>query len=208
MCHKIIGPISCRLLLSWAASAAPRRDDPPPALYCASAVGDKSVYEVTRGPYSWESVSEVTDARHNGAARIVTVRETRDYGASESYRIEVSDKGVYLVGEGDAALESPECYLRLPVTKGDTWETAHRLDGETYATKYTVGEEAEIEVPAGKFRCIRIESEFVFNGVSYTRTRWRAARCGTVKEVVVGQEGGRTVDVRTTVLKSFAPGGK
>src|SRR5438270_479774 len=82
-------------------------------------------------------------------------------------------RGGSLVGEGDAALESPECYLRLPVTKGDTWETAHRLDGETYATKYTVGEEAEIEVPAGKFRCIRIESEFVFNGVSYTRTRWR-----------------------------------
>jgi hypothetical protein len=70
-----------------------------------------------------------------------------------------------------------------------------------------VGEE-ELEVPAGKFRCIRIESEFVFNGASYTRTRWRAPRCGMVKEVVVGKDGERTVYLRTTVLKSFAPGGK
>src|SRR5262245_22100594 len=206
MCRKVIGPTTCCLLLSWGVVAAPRKDEPPPVSYHASIVGDKGVYDLNDGQQSWELVLEVTDARQKGAALLVTVREVEGDRAPESYRYEVSAKGVYLVGEGDAVLESPECFLRIPFTKGETWETAHKLEGETYPTKYTAAGEEEVEVPGGKFRCLRVESEFVFNGVSYTRTRWRAPRCGMVKEVVVGKDGERTVYTRTTVLKSFAPG--
>jgi len=171
-------------------------------------VGDKLVYEQQDGDQSWDYVLEVTDARQKGAALVVTVRGAEGDGTSEPRQYEVSDKAVYRVGEGDAVLESPECYLRLPAKKGETWETAHTHEGEAVTVKYTVGGEEEVEVPAGKFRCIRIESECVFKEVNDKRTLWWAPRCGMVKGVLVGTDKVGTQYACTTVLKSFAPGGK
>jgi hypothetical protein len=208
MFHRIVRPVTCCLLLSWGVLAAPRKDDPPPAHYHPSTVGDKLVFEEKYGDQSRELVFEVTDVRQKGAALIVTFRAAEGDGTSEAWRYEVSDKGVYKVGEGDAVLESPECYLRLPFKKGETWETAHKLEGETYPSKYTAAGEEEVEVPVGEFRCIRIESEFVFKGVTYKRRLWWAHRCGMVKDVLVGTDKVGTEYVRTTVLKSFTPGGK
>ena len=203
MLRKVVGPTACCLLLAWAVVAAPRKDDPPPVYYQPATVGDQLVYERDYGAQSWELVLEVTDVRHEGAALIVTLREVEGDLAPESYRFDVSAKGVYSVGEGDAALGSPVCFLRLPFKKGETWEAAHKLDGETYPTKYTAAGEEEVEVPAGKFRCLRIESEYVFKGATCTRTCWMAPRCGMVKKVDAGMG-----YVGTTVLKSFTPGGK
>src|SRR3954471_15243107 len=114
MLRKAVGPTTCCLLLSWGVLAAPQKDAPPPVYYHASAVGDKGVYDLNDGQQSWRLDVEVTDIRRKGAALLVTVREVEGDRAPESYRYEMSDKGVYLVGEGDAVLESPECYLRLP----------------------------------------------------------------------------------------------
>lgn len=208
MLRKIVAPTTCCLLLSCGVLAAPRKEVPPPVYYVPSAVGDTLVYEQKEGDQSWDYVVEVTEARQKGAALVVTARVTEDDGTSRPGQHEVSDTGVYRAGAGDTALESPECYLRLPFKKGETWETAYTHEGEGVTVKCIVAGEEEVEVPAGKFRCIRIESEFVFNGASFTRSRWRAPRCGMVKEVVVGRDGERTVYARTTVLKSFAPGGK
>jgi hypothetical protein len=114
----MVGPIACCLLLSWGVFAAPRKDNPPPVYYHASTLGDKLVYEQRCGDELWDYVLEVIDAPRKGAGLIVTVRGAEGDRATESWRYEVSDKGVYRVGEGDAELESPECYLRLPFKKG------------------------------------------------------------------------------------------
>src|SRR5947199_5655261 len=89
MFHRAVGPVTCCLLLSWGILAAPRKDDPPPAHYHPSTVGDKLVYEQDYGDQSWESVFEVTDARQKGAALIVTVRAGEGDGAAASWRYEV-----------------------------------------------------------------------------------------------------------------------
>jgi hypothetical protein len=104
--------------------------------------------------------------------------------------------------------ESPECFLHLPFKKGDTWETAHTHEGGTTTAKYTSAAEEVVEVPAGKYRCLRVDSEFVYDGVNWTRKEWLAPRCGMVKEAVVGKDGVHEDYVRVTVLKSFTPGGK
>jgi hypothetical protein len=210
MFHRAVGPITCCLLLSWGVLAAPRKDDPPLAYYFLSTVGDKLVLVMKDGDQTRDGVVEVTEARQMGAAMIVTVRIVEGDRTSQSCRYDVSDKGVYKVGEGDAVLESPECYLRLPLKKGDTWETAHTHEGETVTAKYMFAGEEDVEVPAGKFRCLRIKSEYLFQGWTFTDTRWFAPRRGMVKEVIVGKDNEKVLMdyVRTTVLKSFTPGGK
>jgi hypothetical protein len=209
MFHRAVGLVTCCLLLSWGVLGAPRKAVPPPACYFPSTVGDKLVYEEKVGDQSWDYVVEVTEARQKGAALIVSVRSASlDNGTHALYGFEVSDKGVFMVATGDVVLESPQCALPLPIQKGATWETNWTLDGETFTMKSTIADEEEVEVPAGKFRCVRIESKYVIKGVSYTGTVWDAPRCWTVKGVLVGSDNVGAEFRRTKVLKSFTPGGK
>lgn len=208
MFRKVVGLTACCLFLSWGVLAAPRKEDPPPVYYWPSTVGDKLVYVENDGDQRTEWVLEVTEARQKGAALIVTVRTALDDGTHTSHGFEVSEKGVFKVATGNDLLESPECAVRLPIEKGATWETTCTLEGENFIMKSAVADEEEVEVPAGRFRCVRLESKYVFKGMNYTGTVWMAPSCGTVKGVLVGSDSVGTKFRRTKALKSFTPGGK
>jgi hypothetical protein len=210
MCRKVIGLITSCLLLSWAALAAPRKADAPTDYYLATIVGDKLVYETSDGDQSWTEVLEVAEARQKDAVVLVTLREVDSPKSDpKPYRYGASAKGVYVVRKGEDVLESPEYLLRLPFNKGNTWEaTRTTRDGDTATTKYSTTNEEEVEVPAGKYHCIRIESECASNGVTWTYTRWVAPRCGLVKQVMVRKDNERADSPRTIVLKSFTAGSK
>ena len=70
--------------------------------------------------------------------------------------------------------------------------------------KYTTGKEEEVEVPAGKFKAIRVEMENVINGAVFRTTYWHAPGAGMVKIVSHDHKRGD----RVQVLKSFTPGKK
>ena len=161
------------------------------------------------GERQWENVVEVTEARQKGAGVVVTFRDPSD-GEGDPYRYEVSDLGVYKV-KGGGVGASRYCQLKLPFTKGATWESTAKNDyGDNVTIRFTSTAVEEIEVPAGKFRCLRIDSEFEVRGTSWKGRHWMAPRVGTVKHVVVGKddEGKLTDYVCVGVLKSFTPGGK
>ena len=207
MFNRVVGPITCCLLFSWGVLAAPRKVDSPPAHYHPSTVGDKLVYKEDDGRRPMEWALEVTDVQQKGAALIVTLQGA-DGHKTPAFRYEVSDKGVCKLGEDDDVHEPPECFLRLPSKKGETWESTD--DREGYRIKYTSAGEEEVEVPAGTFRCVRVDSECVYDGWTWIRSQWRAPRYGLVKEKEVAKdnEHARADFIRTTVLKSFTPGGR
>ena len=207
MFRRVAGPITCCLLLSWGVVAAPRKDDPASSYYLASKIGDKWVMAMDDGDQRWENVVEVTEVRQQDDILVVKLRDPSDTGGP--CRFEVSNRGVYKVTEGVDG--GRFCYVRLPFNKGDTWETTakNRL-GDTVIMRYTSAGEEEIEVPAGKFRCLRVEEECVVRGVTWTASHWMAPRVGTVKSVLVGKDGeGKLADyVCFCVLKSFTAGSK
>jgi hypothetical protein len=209
MVRKFVGPTACCLILSWAVFAAPRKDDPLPTYYHPSKVGDKLVYMEDNGRRLMEWGLEVTEVRQKGAALIVTIRGA-DGVKTPTFRYEVSDKGVCKLGEDDTVYDSPECFVRLPFKKGEKWETTDApQDGEISTAKFTSAGEEEVEVQAGKFRCVRVDTEWVSEGLTWTRTQWLAPRCGMVKEVLVCTDKvGTEYAPCTTVLKSFTPASK
>jgi hypothetical protein len=96
--------------------------------------------------------------------------------------------------------------LKLPAKEGETWEFASKDKGDlTLTDRYTTGKEEEIEVPAGKFKAIRVDMETVSNGRTAVRmTYWHAPGVGVVKEV-------RHIDRQPDmvwVLKAFTRGEK
>jgi hypothetical protein len=207
MLRKVAGLAACCLFLSWGAAAAPRKDDPASRYYFSTKVGDKLVSAFDDGEQQWERLSEVAEVVKKGDVLTVTFRKS---GASDDDpgRYEVSDKGVFKFGDNVVG-ESGCCHLRLPFKKGETWEsTAKNVYGDIVTSRYTNADEEEVEVPAGKFRCVRVESEFVVRGVTWKMTNWVAPRVGWVKYSVVGKDGaGKLGDYACTgVLKSFTPG--
>jgi hypothetical protein len=119
--------------------------------------------------------------------------------------VHVSDKGLTRIGSGDRDLPVPVPMLKLPAKAGDSWsyEPAVPEGAEKRTITYTVGKEEEIEVPAGKFKALRVEmTQSAAPGEFIPRmTYWYASGIGLVKSV--SAQGAKD---RTVVLKSFTPG--
>jgi hypothetical protein len=168
------------------------------ALYFPTTVGDKSVFERKGKDAGGEHTEEITD--------IVSAVEVKDGGfvvsvRREGFRVDavvrVTEKGIFGRRADDAALD--RCRLKLPAKKGDTWEVVD----QAVKTVYVVVGDEEVEVPAGKFKTIRIDSTTELPKYTLKNSTWYAADVGVVK--MWYNSGGGEV---TQSLKSFTPGKK
>jgi hypothetical protein len=124
---------------------------------------------------------------------IVTFRQT-----------EVSERGTYTVSWHSRKLDQPLCQVKLPAKAGDTWELppAGLQDGRPNRVYRVAGEE-EIEVPAGKFKALRVRSEWDdYYGKKVREELWYAPAVGLIKHVT--KSGDRQEVVQ--VMKSFVEG--
>ncbi len=190
--------------------AAPKKDDRP-ALYFPVTVGAKWVYEeeALSGSKS-EVIDVVTRVERKGAARRVTVREERD-GKVCARNMERFGRRARRLGRRRPSARSPRGAFKLPAKVGDTWEWEDtmdlRLPGPPQFVAVanhcrTVAEE-EIEVPAGKFRAVRVEIKAQVLTIPLQVDEWFAPGVGLVK--MVNKSGDK---VQTITLKSFTPGKK
>ena len=176
------------VLVAHAAHAAPAPRGGAEGAYFPIKEGATRVYEVRSGDTVESGYTDVvTKVEKKDAAVHVTV--TRDYPGANPYvtTIAVSGEGLFRVAVSGRDLAKPILLLKLPAKVGTKWE----LDG---GARYEVTKEEEVEVPAGKFRAVRVEQ---VNGDS-TTTLWFAPSAGLVK---MSLDGGPV-----TVLKEFKPG--
>jgi hypothetical protein len=187
------------------AAPIPKAKDTP-TLYGPTKEGDKRVYEVkvVKAKGGKEEVTEYTDVVtkaeskdgvvHVSLGRVINGRP----GLTED--LEVSGKGVFHRAVNGRNVDPPMPLLKLPSKPGDKWEYQPQ-PGQT--TSFTVGTVEEVEVPAGKFKAIRVVSERSGNGVSLQQTHWYAPGVGLVKMSTT--KPGLEIEI-TQVLKSFTPG--
>jgi hypothetical protein len=173
--------------------------------YHPTGVGNTRVYETTSdnvGPQ--EHTEEVTKVEVKDNAFQVTVRRSNVGPGGADSTFEVSTKGVTRMKLGTRETVSP--LLRLPAKAGDTWTFERQpLPGAAFLNAkqiYTMGGEEDLDVPAGKFRAVRVEMEsFVEDEKRASATAWYAPGVGLVKSVTkLG------ANERTQVLKSYKPG--
>jgi hypothetical protein len=196
----------CPLALAvagWVA-AAPTRKAPADPDYYPTAVGTKWVYDENGRELIWE----VTAAEAKGNETRVTISQSIAGGKPEPFvKATVSAKGVYQTQIGPFQID-PVCELRLPVKAGDSWvvdipSQKGGLQGNTGTV--TVGEVEDVEVPAGKFRALRIDVVITAEdgkplAAPRRATRWYAPGVGLIK-VTAGKD-------LTRALKAFTPAEK
>jgi hypothetical protein len=108
-------------------------------------------------------------------------------------------------GPGAGAIDPPREELRLPAKAGNawTWDPAGASHNPPTTVTYKVVGEEEVEVPAGKFKAVRVEAVWAAGPVTHRTETWYAPRVGMVKRVVgVGK------DQQETELLSFSAPGK
>jgi hypothetical protein len=163
--------------------------------YHPTKVGDTRVYVSNDGDETIESTDEVTKVEGKDDARLVSTRWKQGKGGgTETAR--VSEQGVVLLSTFNVKAH----VLRLPAKEGESWSDEQDFAG--IKTRHTTGKEEDVEVPAGKFKAIRMATEIRVNGeTKITILSWYAPQVGLVKSVM--RVGGKE-DVRE--LKSFTPG--
>jgi hypothetical protein len=111
----------------------------------------------------------------------------------------VCEAGEFLLEEGDKRYDPPVRLLPSPIKEKDTWKWEKRFVKWTW----TAGPEEEVEVPAGKFKALRIDGVGEADGTPAKCTQWLVPRHPTIKTVLwLGN------DKIVEVLKSFTPGKK
>jgi hypothetical protein len=190
------------LALAGPASAAPTLKEPKQALYFPTTEGVRRVYEIRVGDTATEVTEVVTKVEKKDGVFRVSIGSDRGGEVKPMNTVEVSAKGVFRVAVGNRELPAPTPLLKLPAKRGDTWEWTQEGPGATgpVTTVFTVGEEIEIEVPAGKFNATPVEAVTHVKDQAIKATYWYAPGVGVVKMVTYSGP-----SERTQVLKSFTP---
>lgn len=185
--------MNCRfatgLLLLAAASgtAAPVPKDPEVVYYFATTPGARWVYQRPDGDDEVVTISrveKVEDAKNE----VIVSRVGPNESPSQYLKVWVSADGLRQPKNGDEA--ETEWVLKTRVRPGDSWEYGR--------VKRTVHGPDEIEVPAGKFRALRVSWETE----SGKHTSWYAPNVGELKRVT---KRGDEKEITTRLLKSFTP---
>jgi hypothetical protein len=181
------------LLFGTCLLAAPRPKAAPAPIYYPSTVGDRRCLELVSAPQaglaSFEEVVAVSEK--DGLKTITMARQDRGDDTKHEFTVEASADGVCIVAYGAKRLTDPDWLVKTQPEA--TWKVVG-LDKPS--RKKVVGEE-EIETPAGKFKAIRVVTEYP-TGVPVA-TEWFAPGRGLVQQVY-GE--------RVAQLTSFTRGGK
>jgi hypothetical protein len=189
------------LLPPPAASAPKPKTDDKAGLYLPTTVGDMRLLESSQNGRTSEISEWVTAVETKGGMTVVSF--SRQAGGPTLYQYGASADGMFRVSSAGVVYDPPYRLLKLPPKEGETWEAESPATPGQPARKfkYTTGKEEEVEVPAGKFKAVRVEMENEINGAVLRTTYWHAPGAGMVKIVTHENRGDRV-----QVLKSFTPG--
>jgi hypothetical protein len=190
--------LSCSAVES---NAEPKKADKS-SLYFPIIKGTRRVYEVKAGGNTSEFIDVVTRVDEKDGRYKVSVGREVGGKVMPLLTAEVSTDGLSWLSAGNRDYNSPSRQLKLPIKAGETWEwqAEDPADKAIKMSYRTIGEE-EIEVPAGKFRAVRVEATAELDGKSVKSTDWYAPAVGCVKTIA-------KIGERETVitLREFAPG--
>jgi hypothetical protein len=189
------------LLSSALALAAPTLK--PARIYFPTTVGDTRVYESSaEGIKTSEQIEIVESVEKKDDMFLVTTIRMQGKTKRPYMQMKVTEQGLTRVKTGTTMNSTPIIMLKVGARVGETWE--HEVDA--VIGKYTckIIAEEELEVPAGKFKTIRVDTVGILpTGKEVKLSHWFAPGIGPVK--MITNTNGKD---HTQVLKSFTSGKK
>lgn len=183
---KITGLIL--FVLGLILSCQPLATAQEPKSYYPLKAGNKWTYQIES-----DSVAKGTAKLINQIAKIEKIdgvslarMETTAKGkVAATEHLSANEKGVFRHRYNGAEITPPICLLKFPIKKGDSWKS-ESMTGKEKIKVACKSEEEEIEVPAGKFKTVKVvlDAEVVDAGIIVSTTYWFAQGVGIVKQHV------------------------
>jgi hypothetical protein len=187
------------LLLPTLGSAAPGLKEKP--LYFSTQVGATFEFENKVNNRIHQETLTIDDVKKKDGAWIIRYSHSEMGVKLTTLTIRLSELEMVLLSNSVEKFEPPHALLKVTAKVGDTWKALG--DNGTELIYKAMGEE-EVEVPAGKFKALRVDTTFKFKGgdegISST---WYAPQLGRIKAVL---KTGRLEHI--SVLKAFTEGKK
>lgn len=115
--------------------------------------------------------------------------------------LSTSDKGIFRHRTNGLEMDPPLCMLKYPIKEGETWRTKTKVGPQVLPIECIVGKWEQVEVPAGKFKAIKVNITTEEAGQPIVTDYWFAAGVGVVKQTA--DFGGLKIVTR---LEKFEPG--
>jgi|694.fasta_scaffold16335_7 hypothetical protein len=115
-------------------------------------------------------------------ARLETIAKGK---VAATEHLNVTEKGIFRNRYNGTEVSPPICILKFPIKKGSTWKTESKVGDEKLSVSCK-SDEDEIEVPAGKFKTVKVvmDAEVAGAGILVSTTYWFAQGVGIVKQHV------------------------
>jgi len=171
-------------------STLPQADKEVPANYYPLKEGNKWYYRMEAGEKTFQVVTQLTKVENSSVKGMFRLEMSIDGKVLGSEDLTVDKTGVLRHAFNDTQFPTPVTVVRFPVKEGDTWEQTVAAGGDEMKLKGKVIGEEEIEVPAGKFKALRVQIEASGEqSETLTVTYWFARNAGIVKQTLeVGDE--------------------
>jgi len=203
--HRVFAYLLPLIIAIPVAHSAPKLKDETNPYFFPTEVGSKRVLVVRVAGLTYETQENVEAIERKGGSWVITLLCGGKEGSQILVRYCVSRTSVSYFPDCGNTGESSEpmcCFLRLPAKVGDSWECPSPYGGpERRCTYKTIGEE-EVNVPAGKFKAVRVEGEEQFWGTTYRVTRWFAPGLGAVKTVTVWDDKEKVEELKAVINRS------
>jgi hypothetical protein len=193
-------PVSVRVLLALAVLAAGTtlvrcQNRPPESSYFPHQLGTRWTYQLD-GKKVLVQVSHHSQA---GAMPYVLLETFADGSVLSREQVAVTEDGFYRCTLGGEKYDPPVCILKRPPPTGARWKFESKFRGETQKGT-AVQDEADVQVPAGKYHAVRVQSVYKMDEQEFVVTGWYAAGVGLVKQVVKAGAAEMTLE-----LEKFEP---
>lgn len=187
----------CSIVFSATSFAA----DPAKPNYYPLAKGTRWEYRLSADERTIEMVCEITETEVKNGRMHARVEGRLSNSVTLGEELSMDANGVYRNAILGAKLHQPVPIIKYPIKARDGWKDNIKI-GE-FSGKFDLkikDTAAEIEVPAGKFKTLAVESATEMNGEKVVACIWYADGVGIVRqETMVGS------NTITMELKKFTP---
>lgn len=150
--------------------------------------GNKWTYQIDSDAVAKGSaklVNEIAKMEKIDGVSLARLETTAKERVAATEHLSVNEKGIFRHRYNGGEITPPICLLKFPIKKDSTWKT-ESMAGKEKLSVSCKSDEEEIEVPAGKFKTMKVvmDAEVAGAGILVSTTYWFAQGVGIVKQHV------------------------
>lgn len=159
------------------------KDKAEQANYYPLQVGNKWEYRVDVAGTTAKAISTIVKTEAIDGVELARLEATVNNAVVATEHLKASDKGVFRYRNNGKDIVPPICLLKYPVRPGDRWDGDITV-GTEKGKYYCETREEPVEVPAGKFKAIKVTLTVDAKMQKVSTSYWFVSDIGFVKQIV------------------------